>query len=142
VLVIFVIALQLVYNYCDFHPRKAIYVSLVANVTNFHNIMNIQKCILCILRGIIGYIKIYKCVAYEEPYYMCIQRLLLALNGTNIKVTLGVYLEYTKVPCQTFIKYIAPILQVYPNYFIILSKIITSNNYYFILSYLLLLITI
>jgi hypothetical protein len=50
--------------------------------------------------------------AYEQPYYMCIQGLLFALNGTNIKVTLAVYFEYIKVLCQTFIKYTAFILQV------------------------------
>jgi len=71
----------------------------------------------------------YTLNAYEQPYYMCIQRFLLALNGINIKVTLNVYFEYIKVLCQTFIKYIASILQVYPNYYIILY-------------YLLLLITI
>ncbi len=87
--------------------------------------------------------QMYTLNAYEQPYYMCIQRLLLTLNGINIKVTLSVYFEYIKVLCQTFIKYIASILQVYPNYFIILFKITTSNNNnYIILYYIIVLIII
>jgi hypothetical protein len=70
----------------------------------------------------------YTLNAYEQPYYMCIQGLLLASNGINNKVTLGVHFEYIKVLCQTFIKYIASILQIYP---IILSKITTIKIYYY-----------
>jgi len=57
--------------------------------------------------------------AYECPYAMCIQRLLLALSDLHIIITLGLYFEYIKVLCKIFIKCIATILQVYPNYFII-----------------------
>jgi hypothetical protein len=47
---------------------------------------------------------------------MCIQRLLLTLNGLDIfEVTSGVYFEYIKILCKIFIKYIATILQVYPS---------------------------
>jgi hypothetical protein len=44
-------------------------------------------------------------------------------------VTLYVYLEYIKILHKIFTKYIMPILQVYPNYFIILLKIITNDIY-------------
>jgi len=42
-------------------------------------------------------------------------------------VTLSVYFEYKKVLCKIFIKYIVAILQVNPNYFIILHKIIKND---------------
>jgi len=70
---------------------------------------------------------------YEWPYYMCIQRLLLTLNDLHIIVTLGIYFEYIKVLCKIFPEHIATILQVYPSYFIILSKTITNDIYYYIL---------
>jgi len=57
---------------------------------------------------------------YELPYYMCIQGLLLALNGLKIINTLCVYFEYNKVQCKFLIKYIATILQVYTSDVIIL----------------------
>jgi hypothetical protein len=41
---------------------------------------------------------------------MCIQRLLLTLNNLDVMVTLGVYLEYIKVLCKIFTKYITTIL--------------------------------
>jgi hypothetical protein len=62
VLVIFATTLQLVCNYHGFHLKKTTYVSLVINVTNFVAALWIQRCILCIIRGIVGYIKIYKCI--------------------------------------------------------------------------------
>jgi len=37
---------------------------------------------------------------------------------------ISVYFEYTKILCKMFIKYIVPILQVYPNHHIILLKIL------------------
>jgi len=43
---------------------------------------------------------------YEQPYYMCIEGLLLTLNGLDIMVTLCVYFEYIKVICKLFTKYI------------------------------------
>jgi len=51
---------------------------------------------------------------------MCIQGLLLALNGLKIINTLCVYFEYNKVQCKFLIKYIATILQVYTSDVIIL----------------------
>jgi hypothetical protein len=57
---------------------------------------------------------------YEQWYYMCIQELLLTLNGLDIMVTFNVYLQYIKILCIiNFTKYIVAILQVYPSYFII-----------------------
>ncbi len=70
---------------------------------------------------------------YEPPYYMCIQGLLLALNGFKIIDTLCVYFEYNKVLCKKIIKYIPTILQVYTSYVIILLKIITNAMYYYYL---------
>jgi len=58
---------------------------------------------------------------------MCIQGLLLALNGLSIMDTLCIYFEYIKVLCKTFTKYIVAILQVYPNCFII---ILTCIHYF------------
>jgi hypothetical protein len=37
---------------------------------------------------------------------------------------ISVYFEYIKILCKMFIKYIVPILQVYPNHHIILLKIL------------------
>jgi len=69
----------------------------------------------------------YSLNVYEWPYYMCIQ----GLNGFSDMVTLSVYFEYKKVLCKIFTKYIVAILQVNPNYFIILHKIITNDIYYY-----------
>jgi len=52
---------------------------------------------------------------YEQPYYMCIEGLLLTLNGLDIMVTLCVYFEYIKVICKLFTKYIWAIVQIYPS---------------------------
>jgi len=82
---------------------------------------------------------------YEWPYYMCIQRLLLALNGLDVMVTLSVYFDYIKILCKIFTKYITTILQVYPSYFIILPTIITNDIHYYlyhIISFLFLLISL
>jgi hypothetical protein len=69
---------------------------------------------------------------YEQPYYMCIQILLLTLNGLDIMVDINVYLEYIKFLCKiNFTKYIVAILQVYPSYFIIFLKMITNENDYY-----------
>jgi hypothetical protein len=48
--------------------------------------------------------------------------IIISINGVNIMVTLGVYFEYIKILCKIFIKYIMPILQVYPSYLIILPN--------------------
>ncbi len=64
---------------------------------------------------------------------MCIQGLILTLNDLHIMVIVGIYIiEYIKILCEMFTKYIVAIIQVYPNYFIILLKIIKTNNYYYI----------
>jgi hypothetical protein len=47
---------------------------------------------------------------YEWPYYMCIQGLLLTLNGLYIMVKLNIYFEYIQVLCKIFTKYIVVIL--------------------------------
>jgi hypothetical protein len=60
---------------------------------------------------------------------MCIQKLLLTLSGFHIMVTPSVYFEYIKSFCEIFTKYIVAILYVYPNYLIILFKIITNDIY-------------
>jgi hypothetical protein len=76
------------------------------------NPMNMQRCILCILKGVAEKIWIYNFVLWiymntmaiwtyiKQPYYMCIQELLLALNGFDIMDTLGVYFKYIKVLCN------------------------------------------
>jgi len=47
-------------------------------------------------------------------------------------VTLNcVYFEYIKFLCKIFVKYIVPILQVYPNHLIILPKMIKMDIYYY-----------
>jgi len=56
--------------------------------------------------------------------------IIININGFNIMVTLiSVYIEYIKIVCKIFIKYIVPTLQVYPNHLIIFLKIITNNIY-------------
>jgi len=45
---------------------------------------------------------------------------------------INVYFEYIKIVCKIFIKYIVPILQVYPNQRIILLKFITNEIYYYL----------
>jgi len=57
--------------------------------------------------------------------------IIINMNGLNIMVTLYVYFEYIKILYTIFTKYIAPILQVYQKYFIILLKSITTENYYY-----------
>jgi hypothetical protein len=72
---------------------------------------------------------------------MCIQNIIISINGLDIMVTLGVYFKYIKDLCKIFNKYIVPILQVYPNYLIVHLKIIIDDIYYIILYYIFLLIT-
>ncbi len=51
---------------------------------------------------------------------MCIQIFIISINGLDIMVTLIiVYFEYIKISCKIFVKYIVPILEVYPNHLII-----------------------
>jgi len=58
--------------------------------------------------------------------------IIISINGLDIMVTLNnVYFGYIKIICKIFAKYIVPILQVYPNHFIILFTIITNEIYYF-----------
>jgi hypothetical protein len=53
---------------------------------------------------------------------------------------ISVYLESIKISCKIFVKYIMPILQVYPNHLIIFLKIITNDilNYYLLILYFIL----
>jgi len=70
--------------------------------------------------------------------------IIISINDLNIMVTLNdIYFEYIKIICKIFAKYIMPILQVYPNQFIIILKIIRNDIYYYfiILYYIILLIT-
>jgi len=53
----------------------------------------------------------------------------------------GIYFEYMKIICKIFAKYIVPILQVCPNHFIILLKMITNEMYYYYYYYIFILIT-
>ncbi len=67
--------------------------------------------------------------------------IIISINGLNIKVTLNdIYFEYIKIICKIFAKYIVPILQVYPNQFIIILKIITNEIYYYFINFILILI--
>jgi hypothetical protein len=68
---------------------------------------------------------------YTNDHIMYIQGLLLALNGLDIMVTLSVYVEYIKVLCKIFIKYMGTILQVYYNFLILLPKMIRNDFYYY-----------
>ncbi len=81
--------------------------------------------------GILGLINVCFEV-YEWPCSMCIQSLLLTLNGLHIMVTLGIYFEYIKIISQIFSKYIVAILQICQIYFIIYPKIITNDIYCYI----------
>jgi hypothetical protein len=58
--------------------------------------------------------------------------IIISINGFNIMVRLGVYFENINFLCKIFTKYIAPILQVYSIYLIILLKIITNDIYYYL----------
>lgn len=53
-------------------------------------------------------------------------RFIIGTNELNIILTLNVYFEYIKLLHKIFVQYILPILQVHPNYFIKLLKIITK----------------
>jgi len=50
---------------------------------------------------------------------MTILHIIIRINDLDIMVTLDVYFEYIKILHKMFTKYIVPILQVYPSYFII-----------------------
>jgi hypothetical protein len=56
--------------------------------------------------------------------------IIINMNGINIMVILDVYFEYIKFICTIIPKYIAQILQVYQNYFIILLKSITTKFFF------------
>jgi hypothetical protein len=75
---------------------------------------------------------------YEQPYYMCIQVLYYEyINGFGIMATLiSVYFEYIQISCKIFVKYITPILRVYPNHLIIRLKIITNDIYFYCVIYI------
>jgi hypothetical protein len=65
-----------------------------------------------------------------------------SINGLDIMVTLnGIDFEYIKIICNIFANYIVPILQVYPNHFILLLKIITNDIYYYYYIFIFILIT-
>jgi hypothetical protein len=58
-----------------------------------------------------------------------VSSIFISINGLNITVTLDVYFEYIKIQHKIFTKYIMPILQIYPSYFIIHKKMITNDIY-------------
>jgi len=75
---------------------------------------------------------------FINVYFECIQTTILDvysnininINGLDIMVTLnGIYIEYTKIICKMFVKYIVSILQIRPNHLIILLKIIANDIY-------------
>jgi len=67
---------------------------------------------------------------------------IISLNGLDIMITLNnVFFEYIKNLCKIFVNYIVPTLQIYPNHFIILLKIITNYYYYYYYYYIFILIT-
>ncbi len=58
--------------------------------------------------------------------------IIISINGPDITVIkISVYFEYIEILCKIFTKYIVPILQVYPNHFIIVLKIVTNDIYYY-----------
>ncbi len=82
---------------------------------------------------------IIECKIFINVYFECIRttildvysNIIIIINGLDFMVTLnGIYFKYSKIVCKIFAKYIVPILQVYPNHFIILLKIITNEIYY------------
>ncbi len=92
-------------------------------------------------------------LGFINVYFECIQiaildvysNIIVRINGFDIMVTLsGIYFEYIKIICKIFAKHIVPILQVYPNHFIILLKFITKLTlllFLLILYYIFILIT-
>jgi hypothetical protein len=85
-LVIFMITLQLVCDYFDFHPsmwttliwfssKKNNLCHISCKCDQFsHNPIIIQRCILCITIDIVEYIKIYKCIfwMYMNSHITCV----------------------------------------------------------------------
>ncbi len=58
--------------------------------------------------------------------------MIIIINDLDIMVTLnGIYYEYIKIVHKIFVKYIVPILQVYPYHFIIYLKFIKNIYYYY-----------
>jgi hypothetical protein len=65
--------------------------------------------------------------------------IIININDLDIMVTINdIYIEYIKIICKIFVKYIVPISQIYLDHLIILLKIITNEIYY---NYILILIT-
>ncbi len=59
--------------------------------------------------------------------------IIISINGLDIMATpISVYFECIKILCKMFVKYIVPILQVYPNHLIIPIKIIKKDIYYYL----------
>jgi hypothetical protein len=81
--------------------------------------------------GVLGFINVYfECI--QTTILDVYSNIIININGLDIMVTLnGICIEYIKIICKIFTKYIVRILQIYPNHLIILLKSITSEiNYY------------
>jgi hypothetical protein len=79
------------------------------------------------------YFKEYNWVYYNLQILQFILHMyssfVISINGLNIIFTLNIYFEYIKFLHKIFPKYIVPISQLHPSYFIILFKIITKDIY-------------
>ncbi len=87
------------------------------------------------------YFKEYNWVYYDLQILQFILHMyssfVISINRLDIIFTLNVYFEYSKFLHKIFLKYVVPISQLHPNYFIILLKIITKDIYNY-LSYIIL----
>jgi len=88
--------------------------------------IGIQRCTLCILKK-------YSWLYYNLQIWWFILHMysnfIISINALNIIVTLYIYIKYIKLLHKIFVKHIVPSLQIHPNYFIIILKIITKDIY-------------
>jgi len=73
---------------------------------------------------VLGFINIYfECI--RTTILDVYSNIIIIINDLDIMVTLnGIYYEYIKIVHKIFVKYIVPIIQVYPNHFITLKKLL------------------
>jgi hypothetical protein len=95
-----------------FHPRRTIYVPLVANVNNLVATLWVYNNILWILKNIVVCIRICKCIWTTILYVY--SSIIIIINGLNIfMVTLiSVYLSTLKF----YVRYLLNILCTYYNF--------------------------
>jgi hypothetical protein len=80
---------------------------------------------------------------YECPCSICIQGLLLTLNGLHIMVTLGIYFEYIKVYIRYLVNALQPYYKFVQSILLYFLKLLQMTSIViFLLSYLFLLITL